>query len=188
MLRFQDVWRKTESIEGAFSPEEGKILFNKAMVCGKNSNIVEIGSYLGKSSSILGQVAKYKNHNLTCIDPFVDGHGDIKRGDMEQAFRANMDSLNLDYELLVMRSKEASEIYKKKIDLTLIDGDHYESGVSLDIQLWLPKIKVGGYALFHDYGGEGWTGVKIAVDRISKEEFMCDGLQQTLIAYKRIHG
>ncbi len=188
MIRFQEVWQKSKSTEGAFSPEEGKILFNKAMICGENSNIVEIGSYLGKSSSILGQVAKYRNQNLTCIDPFVDSCGDIKRGDMEQAFRANMERLNLDYELLVMKSKDAFEVYDKEIGLILFDGDHRGFVVEQDMELWLPRVKVGGYALFHDYGGTGWPGVKVAVDKINKKEFICEGIQQTIIVYKRIHG
>lgn len=188
MIRFQEVWQKSESIEGAFSPEEGKILFNKAMVCEKGANMVEIGSYLGKSSSILGQVAAYRGHNLTCIDPFVDGHGAIKAKDMEKAFRSNMSRFNLDYKLLVMTSQKAGEIYDKEIGLILVDGNHLEAGVSLDIELWLPKVKIGGYALFHDYGGTGWTGVKAAVDRISKEEFADDGIQQSLIIKRRIHG
>ena len=46
MLRFQEVWEKSETIEGPFSPEEAKILFDKSMICGDISNIVEIGSYL----------------------------------------------------------------------------------------------------------------------------------------------
>ena len=189
MIRFQDIWEKSSRIEGAFSPEEAKVLFNKSMICGDISNIVEIGSYLGRSSTVLGQVAKYRNHNLTCIDPFIDGCGNIKAKDMEKHFRQNMDSLNLKYELLAMKSEDAVKIYDKEISLLFIDGDHTKQGVKKDKELWLPKVKVGGYALFHDYNErEGWLGVKATVDTINKKEFVCDGIQQTIIAFKRIHG
>lgn len=36
------------------------------------------------------------------------------------------------------------------IDLLFIDGDHSYEGVSRDIAAWLPYVKPGGVAIFHD--------------------------------------
>ena len=124
---------------------------------------------------------------LDSSSPFLDGCGSIKPKDMQKAFESNMRRVGAKYELLAMTSQKAVEIYNKEIDLILIDGNHHELGVSLDVELWLPRVKVGGYAIFHDYGSSGWPGVTKVVDRISKEEFSDEGKQQTIIVKKRIH-
>lgn len=53
----------------------------------------------------------------------------------------------------------------KPIDLLLIDADHLYDGVMKDISGWTPLVKIGGYALFHDYESVNWGDVTKAVDQ-----------------------
>ena len=56
-------------------------------------------------------------------------------------------------------SGEAALNWNQGIDLLLIDGDHEESAVERDWQLWSAHVDVGGVVLFHDarlFEG-GWT-------------------------------
>jgi len=50
-----------------------------------------------------------------------------------------------------------------QLDFVFIDADHAYQAVKYDIQLWMPKIKKGGYICGHDYTRQG---VKKAVDEI----------------------
>ena len=52
------------------------------------------------------------------------------------------------------------------IDLLFIDADHELPGVELDTLGWTPLVKVGGYALFHDYSSNNWPKVADTVDRL----------------------
>jgi len=52
----------------------------------------------------------------------------------------------------------------RPIDLLLIDADHLYPGVMKDIEGWTPLVKIGGYALFHDYESVNWGDVTKAVD------------------------
>jgi hypothetical protein len=55
------------------------------------------------------------------------------------------------------------------IDLIHIDGDHSYEAVTLDCELWLPKVVPGGYACFDDYGHTSLPEVFEAVnDYMSK--------------------
>lgn len=62
-------------------------------------------------------------------------------------------------------SAEVAPYYEdESLDYVFIDGDHSYEGVKLDISLWLPKIKPGGWIGGHDYGHEKLPGVQKAVD------------------------
>lgn len=52
------------------------------------------------------------------------------------------------------------------LDFCFIDGNHAKDYVTQDIQLWLPKIRVGGILAGHDYG---MGGVSEVVDAIFPE-------------------
>jgi predicted O-methyltransferase YrrM len=54
-------------------------------------------------------------------------------------------------------------------DMIFVDGNHKYEPVKRDIELWMPWLKPGGYALFHDYGTKQQkpkSGVKDAVDEL----------------------
>ena len=57
----------------------------------------------------------------------------------------------------------AKTIEDNVLDFAYIDANHQKEYVVKDMEAWLPKVKVGGYLMGHDYGGI-YTGVKEAVD------------------------
>lgn len=52
------------------------------------------------------------------------------------------------------------------IDLLFIDGDHSYAGCKGDQDAWLPWLKPGGIAVWHDYDNEPWGDVVKAVDEL----------------------
>ncbi len=54
------------------------------------------------------------------------------------------------------------------ISIGCIDGNHFYEYVKQDMELYLKKVKVGGYLTGDDYTEEGWWkgGVKKAVDEM----------------------
>lgn len=74
-----------------------------------------------------------------------------------------------------------------QIDLIFIDADHSEKALQKDIDGWVRFVRVGGYALFHDYRSKFWSEVTEVVDRNMKNESWREVLEvDTIIAFQRI--
>lgn len=65
----------------------------------------------------------------------------------------------------------AQEVDDGSLDLVFIDADHSYEGCKLDIELWRPKLRPGGWLTGHDYGHphSSGAGVKPAVDEAFPE-------------------
>lgn len=162
-MTFEEVWDKSSKINGWFSEANARRLFEVAMSCESGSEFVEIGPYYGRSSSVLGQIAMDRGDHLTCVDTFGLNYSaafilpNLKDAGVHRCT------------VMMMLSEIAAERFMRSIDLVLVDGNHRREWVEKDCNLWLPKLKVGGWALFHDYG-PGWPGVMQAVDELEGYE------------------
>ena len=58
------------------------------------------------------------------------------------------------------------------IDFLFIDADHTEAGLTKDIEAWYPKVRKGGFILYHDYNHGFWPGVKPIVDKKMKKDIL----------------
>lgn len=158
MRSFEEMWSYSSNILGSFTDKEARKMYDLLCELKDESIVVEIGSYYGRSSSLIGQVAQDKGFEFTTIDSFItDRVG-------EETFKRNMNKDFIRYQHLTMNSRRPVNLFKdKEIDLIFIDGDHRQEGVLEDINCWLPKAK--NLVLFHDYNSS-WDGVKLAVDAL----------------------
>lgn len=53
------------------------------------------------------------------------------------------------YERIISDSKLVKWPYL--CDYLFIDGDHTDPGIRGDLEVWLPRVRKGGYVLIHDY-------------------------------------
>lgn len=158
------------NIKGATTPNElDRLSFYSGQV--KNGVIVEIGSYLGRSSVVLGRVAQENKNKIFFIDPFLET--------TKEEFIENIESRGIkDYTVIAKRSEEALNLLPKKIDFLFVDGDHWEvneevstSGIKPDCDNFLPRVKKGSIVAFHDYGSS-WKDVKKVVDNRKELEII----------------
>jgi predicted O-methyltransferase YrrM len=61
----------------------------------------------------------------------------------------------------------AEEFDDYSLDFVFIDADHTYESVLKDIYAWYTKVRTGGILSGHDYSS--WSGVKMAVDKFTKE-------------------
>lgn len=121
----------------------------------KPNHIVEVGSWLGKSTSVLGKYVKENNGLVLAVDwwqsnPDVGLYAD---GVYDQ-FRANMVELGIDNVVIPIRLKSevaASLIKDFSIDMVFIDADHKYDSVRRDLGCWMNKVKHGGVICGHDF-------------------------------------
>ncbi len=165
------IWPVIQNIPSAVGEEECFNLYDIASDLKEGSLIVELGCACGRSTAVLGAVAKDKNLKFITIDPFKTDYW--KTEDKQEAidfFKKNMQLLETKYELLIDYSQNVAIDWwghefdvEEKVDFLFIDGDHRYRGVRLDCELWIPFVKKGSYILFDDYSSS-WVGVKKAVD------------------------
>lgn len=162
------------TIPGMITPDSGKFLFSLCYMQEIRGDVIEIGSWQGRSTSFLARAVKEsKNGNFYAIDHFKGNAGkeklytvDGKLSSLKSNFIANMKAFGLSeiVNLLDMINHDAAKkIEGHTIRFLFIDGDHTKQGVSKDIELFFPMLRKGSIVVFDDYF-DGFPGLIEAVD------------------------
>lgn len=140
-------------IDGCLFPGEEAFLAQLARECSGKGVIVEIGSYLGRSSASLG-LGSMQGSRTTVFtfdhfegDPFME----VKPAQFE-TLKHNIEKSGVD--MIVIPSTESSDVagqtFTDPIELLFIDANHTFEAVEEDYTLWSPKVIEGGIVAFHD--------------------------------------
>jgi predicted O-methyltransferase YrrM len=129
-----------------------------------NSHVVEVGSWLGKSTVYLATQFKAfgKRVRIDAVDTWDGGQDQqlqarvVALGGAEavyQQFRKNvLDAHAFDITPVRSLSVEAASQYAdESLDLVFLDADHTYESVLADLQAWYPKVKPGGLIAGHDF-------------------------------------
>jgi predicted O-methyltransferase YrrM len=177
MREFSDSWRwlrLSRHIDGWLSDREANALFLLARdnTPHESGHIVELGSWQGKSSVMLGGGLRNKcGAKLNCIDPFgidenpeyqrlyYDGLITKMRHSVEEAFRRNIRRCGLADIVNQIRgySFEVAKTWTEPIDMVFIDANHEYESVRRDFEMWSTFVKPGGIVALHDIA-EQWPG------------------------------
>jgi hypothetical protein len=118
--------------------------------------IVELGTARGISAMILsaqgGKVITVDNcdriDNVQGMTYFEDGILREKRHKVLNDYLSSFNNIEVRKGDTIDVGNDYTEC---NIDLLYIDADHRYEGVRNDFYNWFPKVKKGGYILFHDY-------------------------------------
>jgi len=155
-------WRE---IEGWLTEEEGKKLQELCL----NKNIIEVGSYKGRSTACIADVAKLV-YSVDTHKALGDGQHQVDNLTTWREFRHNTGG----YFNIIPFCGQLSQWVDTlpKVDIAFIDGDHTLSGVKGDIKLLQNKAKL---LIFHDYC-HGFPAVMIVVDIFIDIQGVCGSL------------
>jgi len=127
---------------------------------GKDSIVVEIGSYAGESSEVFAVIAG----TVYCIDPWIPG----SIGGIVEA-ESKFDDMVMGHSNIrkckISSVKYAMMVPDNSVDLVYIDGNHDEESVREDILSWMPKVKKGCWISGHDYNSN-YPGLVSVVNEI----------------------
>lgn len=137
----------------------------------EHPTVVEIGSWHGQSSVIIGSLVQEKKGTMFCVDTW-SGEGSVLQKyavqvSVFQIFIQNITAARLRETIVPMvgSSEDASLAFvPQSIDLLFFDGDHRYSTFSKDLKLWLPKMKTGGRVMGHDYDRPDWEEAHLEED------------------------
>lgn len=122
---------------------------------------LELGSWAGDSTVVLGKIAKANNGLLYCIDSWKGTTGtyleNIARNhDIFSYFWERIKNEGLEDVVIPIRAKTdaAFEVLKKEsFDFIFIDADHSYNAVIKDIEHYAPLVKKGSILCGHDCEG-----------------------------------
>lgn len=165
MKTWEELWKFTDSIPGSFTKLSGEKLLKYAMDVPPFGCIVEVGVDQGRSASLLMEAIWHTSTELWLIDKWESILADnaLKVHKLRSKFPPSINCY-----ILRESSVNAAADLTLSIDLIHIDAHHHDDipdgGPELDCAGWLPKVKSGGVACFHDYDST-FHDVKKAVDK-----------------------
>lgn len=149
---------KAGAIDGWMSSEELTWLAEQAT---QHKVIVELGSYKGRSTRVLGD---HTPGIVIAIDDWRGcGEGEETPEELYEQFEANLLDLILTDKVIPKKQDHLSLTAETIPDMVFIDGDHSCSAVTQDIKNWYSVLKEGGLLCGHD---SGFEGVRQAIDEM----------------------
>ena len=169
---FAEVLRSVDDVDGWMSPDQARALYDAARACHGGDQIVEIGSFRGRSTIVLASAAT-PGVDIVAIDPHagndrgpqeIDGFAAEAATDHE-IFNANLDAAGVRDRVRHVRemSDDAHDDVIGEIAVLYIDGAHRYAPARQDIAEWGARVRPGGTMLIHDSFSS--VGVTAAIGR-----------------------
>jgi len=156
---FAETWRQVAAVDGWLSEEQAQRLYDRAAALPPAANIVEIGSFRGRSAIILASGAP-AGAQVLAVDPHLGSDRgpqeiaedrDLGEEDLRE-FRANLSRAGVLERVrhVRRRSQEALSEAPASIDLLFVDGAHRYGPARDDLLRWGARVPPGGHMLVHD--------------------------------------
>jgi predicted O-methyltransferase YrrM len=154
-------------VKGFLAEDEGRCLYETAILASRMGPCLEIGSYCGKSTLYLGSACKKNHAILFSIDhhrgseeqqpgeEYFDGDlydPQTGRVDSFKEFRKTVEQADMEDTVvpIVSCSAVAARQWATPLSLVFIDGGHAFETVFADYTAWAGHIMGGGFLLIHD--------------------------------------
>jgi MMP 1-O-methyltransferase len=194
-LDAEQIVERMRPVEGWFAEDEARLLIDCAVrVLSRRPGLpmVEVGSYLGRSTVVLASVAQAYGTLVYAIDPHQGDMGPgvgAGYGSTFERFRANLEAAGVADAVVPIVARCQDVPWNVEIGLVFIDGWHEYASVRGDFEHFAPHLAAGGFAVFHDYlpapdGREHYDVIR-AVDDILADGWRKVGQASSLIALAR---
>ena len=160
----EETIKDARQIEGHLTLKEIRFLCLLATVPTTTGEILEIGSFKGKSTIVLAKSVKFMGGNcVIAVDPMTlpaatDPTTD-SASSLYSEFQKNLRDHNVDSIVEFYRtfSQNLARTWSRKLKLLWIDGDHTYLGTKSDFETFFPFLNPGAIVAFHDvlHGFEG---------------------------------
>lgn len=163
---------------------EREMLLELSLLSGIQGDIVEIGSWLGGTTSYLAKGCQISgNGKVHAIDHFLGNPGKedlywngIKEGlTIYETFLENVEKAGV--KNFIIPYKMSSATAREQIMLNdcmrilFIDGNHEYANVKNDIALWEPLLSSKGFLVIHDFGNLFPGVLKAAGEEITRDKY-----------------
>lgn len=155
--------------EGWFTEAEAELMYGSVrdtLACGVRGEVVEVGSYCGRSTVILGAAVKSAGVDrfVHAVDPhegdvYVGGRGVERWAPTLERFRATVERSGYGSLIREVVQKSFQVKWDSFIAVLFIDGLHDYENVSRDYGHFINRVSPGGLVMFHDYGDQSFPDI-----------------------------
>lgn len=147
---FEYAWSRADCVPGWLTEGEAQLLWKAANAISEDGQIVEIGAFHGRSTTVLAESGR----SILTIDPLAgntidDGTGKKSCGD--DAADSLADLVDTYSNLEWARRMSCDVQCEPYIDLLFIDGNHIHPAPLTDFWNFAPKLRDGALVAFHDF-------------------------------------
>lgn len=166
LARLNEIRPQVEPIQGWLDPNAGAVLYQFAALNAPNGNIVELGSWKGRSTAWLAFGVKDRGSGrVVAVDTWagtrtetetlharlLEGYGPDQ---LYEEFLGNLRRLGLEgqVEAWRMTTLEAARRWDRgaSIGVLHVDASHEYADVRADFEHWSPFVAPGGFVVFDD--------------------------------------
>jgi predicted O-methyltransferase YrrM len=148
---FEQIWPMVQTVKGFLtSPAQEEWLYNAASDV--DGDILEVGSFMGRSTCCLAYACEGTKRKVYAIDPFYrEEHTDLPK-EYEDIFLANVEKCGLAQYVMVMRGRSIEFMSHDfgALGMVFIDGSHEYEDVRSDFFAYSQRVKSGGWIALHD--------------------------------------
>jgi hypothetical protein len=191
---FEDAWEAVEGVSGWMTRGQGRLLWGAASRVRPGGTIVEIGSYHGRSASVIARAAA-PGVQVVAIDPHAGndrgpqqwvGTADEGQSDHE-TFLATLERTGVADRVRHVRrfSQDALDEVDGPVQFLYVDGAHGYEPASADLVRWGARVANGGEMAVHDAYSS--VGVTLALLRwlLCSDRWEYLGRSRSLVHYRR---
>lgn len=133
-------------VDGWLTPAEGHALRALSLGC----DVLELGSYKGRSTVCVAQVAR----SVTSVD-WHRGDEGCGHADTLAEFTANLEAHGVSDKVRVVLNRIEDVRFPPAFDLAFVDASHDAEGAEVSTRVALASVRPGGLVVWHDWDAEG---------------------------------
>ncbi len=167
---FDTYWPKIDAVPGWMSPGQEKCLFDLVCTLNQQARILELGSFLGRSTVTMAFACHKTRRHIYAVDTFEGNDDDFISGRNEVYWQGNSfletfkDHLRRDDLLQYVTAlqgwtHEIAKHWTMQVDMIFIDAGHTYEAVLQDVDNYFKFVKPGGVVALHDVT-PSWPGVE----------------------------
>jgi len=174
-----EAWEAARRVPGFLMEQEARLLGTIAACVPEAGAIVEIGSFKGKSTVMLGKVAAhYGLGPVVAIDPHNFNNTELQDFKVDAAassfqdFLNNLEAAGVGGQVEVHRaySTDVAKEWNRPIRFLWIDGDHSYAGAKADFDGFFPYVKPLGVVALHDALHEFAGPIRVFVEEMLRSD------------------
>jgi predicted O-methyltransferase YrrM len=156
-----------EAAPGFMPPDEGVALYDAAVAASVDGPLLEVGSWMGKSTLYLAAAARQRKTVVVTVDhhrgseehqPGWDYHDsslvdpDVGRIDTLPHFRRTTATAGVEDVVVavVAPSEVLASLWGTPLSFVFLDGSHTDESAQRDLAAWAPHLAAGGTLAIHD--------------------------------------
>lgn len=176
---------QVENRPGLVSFSDVRKLIYYACLSPENTQYVELGPYLGKSTAAICSVSTRRGAALITIDNFKHT---FRYGSSNQAkVRKTLESFGATELTIITGDSALVPSCIDKVGFLFTDTEHTNQKLTQELNAWVPYMVKGAILTIHDYS-PSFPGLVAAVDRLLKNSPSWKHLGQmhSLIAFRKL--